>query len=217
MLARFRARAVPVVPSVLLFLAASLASSACGSGGAGTGSGSGSSGSGSGSSSGSASGSGSGGVSPPFADGGVAFAPPCPLASLPSTLHLTVSGFTTCTCFNGTVTLTEQPASGDNPPVWSSPAITGCPGQQDTAYLKFSSTFTGYYDPATGEYVAASELGIGITDQGSDPDDGNSDYSPATSITCSPFAASGGGSTAGNIDSFCPGVEDEGMKWTIGP
>jgi hypothetical protein len=211
MVARFHARAAALwLQPLLLFLAAaaSLASSACGSSG----------GSGTGSSSGSSSGSGSGGVSPPFADGGVAVAPPCPLASLPSTLHLTVSGFTTCTCFNGTFTLTQAAAAGgDNPPVWSSQPITGCPGQQDTAYLKFSSTFTGYYDPADGDYVVGSELGIGITDQESDPDDGNSDYSPATSVACSPFAASGGGSTAGNIDSFCPGVEDEGMKWTLGP
>jgi hypothetical protein len=206
-------RAVDCLP-LLLLLAASLATSACGSsGGSGSGSGNGSS---SGSSSGS--GSGSGGVSPPFAEGGVAVAPPCPLTGLPSTLHLTVSGFTTCTCFNGTFTLTGAAASGgDNPPVWSSPPITGCPGQQDTAYLKFSSTLTGAYDPANGDYVAGAQLGIGITDQESDPDDGNSDYSPATSVTCSPFAASGGGSTAGNIDSFCPGVEDEGMKWTLGP
>jgi len=211
--ARFLPRASLVLPSVLLFLAASLSSSACGSGGSGPGSGSGS---GSGSSSGS--GSGSGGVGPPFTDGGVAVATPCPLASLPSTLHLTVSGFTTCACFDGTFTLTEQTgAGGDNPPVWASPPITGCPGQQDTAYLKFSSTYTGYYDPTDGDYVVEAELGIGITDATSGPGNGNSDYSPATSVACSPFAAGGDGSTAGNIDSFCPGIEDLSMKWTLGP
>jgi len=77
----------------------------------------------------------------------------------------------------------------------------GCPGQTMPAYLKFS-------DP--------DEFGIGITDLGSDPGSGNSDFSPVTSGTCSPFHLSGGGSTAGNINSFCPRTtEDDYMSWSI--
>jgi hypothetical protein len=121
---------------------------------------------------------------------------------VPGTLHLTVSGFSKCSCFNGTFTLSNRVPVGNpsSPGVWSSMPIMGCPGQTTPAYLKFS-------DP--------NEFGIGITDVGSDPGSGDSDFSPVTSGTCSPFHLSGGGSTAGNINSFCPGAEDLYMSWSI--
>jgi hypothetical protein len=128
---------------------------------------------------------------------------PCTSAMMPSTAHLTVSGFSRCSCFDGTFTLTKegdvQSPTGD---VWSSMPITGCPGQTTTAYLKFSN------DP--------NDFGLGITDQGSDPGSGNSDFAPVTGDTCSPFHVSGGASTAGNITAFCPGTpEDFDMTWSI--
>jgi hypothetical protein len=149
------------------------------------------------------------------ADGSAAVPIPCATASAASTLHLTVSGFVTCTCFNGTFTLTKAADSEDQPPVWSSPAITGCPGQETTAYLKLSDSLSDSYDSTLNAYVVHSELGVGITDDSSEPGSGNSDFAPATDVTCSPFAVSGGGSEAGNIDSFCPGTEDENMKWSV--
>jgi hypothetical protein len=128
---------------------------------------------------------------------------PCSNSMVPTTVHLTISGFAKCSCFNGTftlsnVTLPANPAGQ----VWSSMPIMGCLGQTTPAYLKFS--------------IEPNNFGIGITDQRSDPGSGNSDFSPATSGTCSPFHVSGGGSTAGNITSFCPGSnEDLYMSWSV--
>jgi hypothetical protein len=137
--------------------------------------------------------------------GGSSGPPPSPCASsqVPSTVQLHVSGFDKCACFNGTFALT-QATTGiiDEPQVWSSQPITGCPGQTDPAYLKLS--------------VESGSFGIGICDQGSDPGSGNSDFSPVTGGSCSPFSLSGGGSRAGNINSFCPGVEDLYMSWSAG-
>jgi hypothetical protein len=80
--------------------------------------------------------------------------------------------------------------------------IMGCPGQTTPAYLKFS--------------VDPNSFGLGITDQGSDPGSGNSDFAPVTSGKCSPFDVSGGGSRAGNITSFCPrSTEDLYMSWSV--
>jgi hypothetical protein len=122
---------------------------------------------------------------------------------VPATVHLTVSGFSKCSCFNGTFTLTKESQIQDpTGTTWSSMPIMGCPGQTTTAYLKFS------LDP----------FGIGITDQGSDPGSGNSDLAPVTSGTCSPFHLNGQGSTAGNITSFCGGsteAEDLYMSWSV--
>jgi hypothetical protein len=154
----------------------------------------------------------------PIPEGGCAASGPCSLSTVPSTLQLTVSGFVQCTCFNGTFTLTEQPNNGPNPPVWASPPITGCPGQHATAYLKFSETALTSYDSASGDFIVSAELGIGITDQTSDPGSGNSDYAPVTQLSsCSAgsFSVSGGGSQAGNITDFCPGIEDMNMKWSL--
>lgn len=127
----------------------------------------------------------------------------CTSAMVPSTVHLSVLGFSKCGCFNGTFALTKQ-ADPQEPSgyLWSSPAITGCPGQMDTAYLKFS------IDPKA--------FGIGITGQSDEPDFGNSDFAPATGGSCSPLRVTGGGSRAGNINAFCPGVEDEYMTWSVG-
>jgi hypothetical protein len=128
---------------------------------------------------------------------------PCTASAVPAALHLTVSGFTKCSCFNGTFTLTDLTTAGDPivPGVWTSMPIMGCPGQTQPAYLKFS-------DP--------SDFGIGITDVGSEPGSGSSDFSPVTSGTCSPFHLTGGASTAGNITEFCPGSnEDLYMSWSI--
>ncbi len=125
---------------------------------------------------------------------------PCASSQVPATVHLSVSGFDKCSCFNGTFTLTQ--ASTAERQIWSSPAITGCPGQTEPAYLKLS--------------VESGPFGIGICDQGSDPGSGNSDFSPVTGGSCSPFSLSGGASQAGNINSFCPGVEDLAMSWSAG-
>lgn len=144
--------------------------------------------------------------------------PECPGTTLPSTLQVTVSGFVTCKCFNGTFTLTE---SGTG--VWSSPAINGCPGQKQTAYLKLSASqmatgggdgLNGGASPDAGPYA---NIGFGITDSSSTPGYGNSDLAVPTSVTCSPLSIRGGGSRAGNITSFCPSAEDENMTWSIGP
>lgn len=127
---------------------------------------------------------------------------PCTDNMVPATLHLTVSGFSKCSCFNGTFTLTNPGTlPGNTAGVWTSMPIMGCPGQTQPAYLKFS-------DP--------NDFGIGITDLGSDPGSGSSDFSPVTGGTCSPFHLGGGGSTAGNITEFCPGSnEDLYMSWSI--
>lgn len=111
------------------------------------------------------------------------------------TLELMVSGFVTCTCFDGVFELNRVKSNE-----WASRPIHGCPGQTTTAFLKFST---------------GTELGLGVTDETSDPGSGNSDFAPATRETCSPFSISGGGSQAGNINAFCPGTEDENMKWTL--
>lgn len=136
-------------------------------------------------------------------DGGPAPAP-CTSAMVPPTVHLTVSGFQKCTCFNGIFPLTQS-ASGPvaEPDIWASAPIMGCPGQTEAAYLKFS--------------IETNAFGIGIEDIGSDPGSGNGDFSPATGGACSPLSVRGGGSEAGNIDSFCPGNEDLYMSWSVGP
>jgi hypothetical protein len=119
---------------------------------------------------------------------------------VPSTVHLTVSGFAKCSCFNGSFTLTKEMVSG-NPAAdgWASPPITGCPGQTDTAYLKFS----------------LAPFGLGVADLNSEPGSGNSDFAPVASGTCSPFSVSGLGAENGNITAFCPSVEDESMVWSV--
>ncbi len=134
--------------------------------------------------------------------GGSSGPPPAPCASsqVPSTVHLTVSGFSKCTCFNGTFALVPETGFTTEPGIWSSAPITGCPGQGEPAYLKLS--------------VQSGSFGIGICDQGSDPGSGNGDFSPTTGGTCSPFSLSGGRATAGNINSFCPGAEDLEMSWS---
>ena len=129
---------------------------------------------------------------------------PCTGDMVPPTVHLSVSGFSRCSCFNGTFALTNPGTLPANPTsqVWSSMPVMGCPGQTTPAYLKFSN------DP--------NSFGIGITDMGSDPGSGNSDFAPVTSGTCSPLQLSGAGSRAGNITSFCPGTpEDLYMSWTV--
>ena len=117
----------------------------------------------------------------------------------PDTIHLTISGFTTCSCFNGTFTLTTS-----GPGEWSSPPINGCPNQREPAFLKF--------------VVGALGARLGIADATSVPGSGNSDDAPTTTYTCTPtFAAAGGGATAGNITDFCPSTEDEQMSWSLTP
>ena len=115
-------------------------------------------------------------------------------------MHLTVSGFVTCACFNGSFSLTRETDALDS---WASAPITGCPGQTDDAYLKMS--------------FAAGAFGFGITGQDSEPGSGNSDFSPVGSGTCSPLALSGAGPQAGNIEAFCPGVESvhEDIAWSV--
>jgi hypothetical protein len=144
--------------------------------------------------------------------------PECPGTTLPSTLQVTVSGFVTCKCFNGTFKLTENGTG-----LWSSAAITGCPGQTQTAYLKLSTAqaaiggsdgLNGGASPDAGPYA---NIGFGITDSESTPGYGNSDLSVPTSVTCSPLSIRGGGSRAGNLTSFCPSTEDENMTWSIEP
>jgi len=122
--------------------------------------------------------------------------PECPDVSVPTKLTATVSGFSECTCLNGVFTLT-QTSDGE----WSSAAIVGCPGQTDPAYVKFTTS--------------VSAPGLGITDMTSDPGSGNSDFAPVTTLSCAPFSVTGGGSQAGNINAFCPGSEDEQMRWTV--
>jgi hypothetical protein len=143
--------------------------------------------------------------------------PECPNTTVPSTLSVTVTGFVTCTCLNGAFMLSET-----SPGVWASPAINGCPGQRKPAYLKFTTT------PASGDGAdgmnggapadagkSYPDLGFGITDQASIPGGGDSDLASPTSVTCSPLGIQGGGAKAGNITSFCPSSEDEGMRWAI--
>jgi hypothetical protein len=101
--------------------------------------------------------------------------------------------------FNGTFTLTQS-----SPGLWSSPAITGCPGQTVTAYLKYGDNSAG--DPSNG---------FGVTGPGDSPGSGDSDFSPWQTVSCSPLQISGGGSQAGNINQFCPGVEDVYMNWSL--
>jgi hypothetical protein len=147
--------------------------------------------------------------------GGSSSVSECPDVTVPSTLKVTVTGFVTCTCFNGSFTLTES-----TPGLWSSPAIRGCPGQTTTAYLKFTNA------PATGDGLDGvtpgfdagttyGDLGFGIADAISTPGGGNSDLAVATGYTCSPFSVHGGGSKAGNTTAFCPSSEDERMAWVI--
>jgi hypothetical protein len=125
---------------------------------------------------------------------------------VPNQLHLTVTGFVNCGCFDGSFVLTRV-ATMYGHDVWSSPAITGCPGQTDPAFLELASGVQ------VGSGVPA--FGFGIAAAGSVPGSGNSDLAVPTSVTCSPFAARGGGSEAGNINAFCPGIEDEQMTWSI--
>jgi hypothetical protein len=115
---------------------------------------------------------------------------------VPATLEVTVSGFVQCTCLNGTFTLTRT-KMGE----WSSQAIVGCPGQADPAFVKF--------------VTLSGSAGLGITDTTSDPGSGNSDFAPVGNLACSPFSVQGGGSESGNINAFCPGTEDEQMRWTV--
>jgi hypothetical protein len=135
---------------------------------------------------------------PGCAGNGCTSQPQCTTPALPSTLHLTVTGLSKCSCFNGTFAMTQSEVGHEE---WASAAITGCAGQNGTAYLKFIDQ--------------DSLVGIGITDATSDPGSGNSDYAPASSATCSPLSIAGGGSQAGNINAFCPGTEDENLSWTL--
>lgn len=123
---------------------------------------------------------------------------PCPASAFPQTIHLTVSGFVNCSCFNGTFTLTQQSST-----LWASDPITGCPGQNAPSYLKFSSDH---------------EFGIGITDKTSSPGSGDSNFSCATAAACSPLAVSGQASRAGNITGDCSSAsEDLKMSWSLAP
>jgi hypothetical protein len=154
------------------------------------------------------------------ADCGSSSSPPsssiteCPGVTVPATLTLTVSGYASCTCFNGQFTLTE--ANGE----WSSAPITGCPGQSKTAYFKFT-THPGTGDgvnggtPGVDAGATYDDLALGVTDANSIPGSGNSDLAPATAYTCSPLSIRGAGSRAGNITAFCPSAEDENMTWVI--
>ncbi len=139
----------------------------------------------------------------------------CPGVTVPSSLKVIVSGYVTCTCLNGQFTLTESSAG-----IWSSPAISGCPGQKTTAYLKFTNS------PASGDGLDGmnggaeagttyADLGFGVTDARSIPGGGNSDLALATGYSCSPFSVHGAGSKAGNITTVCPSAEDERMEWVI--
>jgi hypothetical protein len=142
--------------------------------------------------------------------------PQCPGLSLPTALTLTVSGFTTCTCLNGTFPLLQSTTG-----LWSSGSITGCPGQTQTAYFKLladQSTISGNDGLSGGAAADAgpdANVGIGITDAQSMPGSGDSDLSVATALTCSPFTVHGSGSRAGNINGFCSGGEDGAMVWSI--
>jgi hypothetical protein len=144
--------------------------------------------------------------------------PECPGTTLPSTLQVTVSGFDTCKCFDGTFTLTE---SGTG--VWSSAAINGCPGQTKAAYVKLSAPQMasgggdGLNGGASADAGPYANIGFGITDSTSTPGFGNSDLAVPTSVTCSPLSIRGGGARAGNINAFCPSTEDENMTWSVGP
>jgi len=129
----------------------------------------------------------------------------CPGTTLPTTLTLDLSGFVTCTCFNGTFTLDLQStgSGSSEETVWSSTPITGCPGQQEAVYLKLLADSNG--------------LDFGLTGEGSVPGSGDSDDSPSSTYTCSPFTAKGGASQAGNITGFCSGATEDGaMMWSIG-
>jgi hypothetical protein len=125
----------------------------------------------------------------------------CATSAIPSTVILTVTGLMKCSCFNCTFVLTEQgEADGaTGGAIWSSLPITGCPAQGAPAYFKFAT------DP----------FGIGIADEESRPDLGNSDFAPVMGGTCSPFELRGRGSTTGNINSFCQSNEDATMSWTL--
>jgi hypothetical protein len=131
---------------------------------------------------------------------------PCILNTVPSTAYLTVSGFSTCSCFNGTFALTQEPAP--NGTLWTSQPITGCPGQANPAYFKFwhlgVNTTTGV-EPEV----------VGITDVSSTPGSANTDESFASGGTCSPLWLTGSGTTVGNDLAFCSASEDKNMSWTL--
>jgi hypothetical protein len=144
--------------------------------------------------------------------------PQCPELTLPATLHLTVSGYTTCTCLDGSFTLTEA-SSGE----WVSPAIEGCQGQKTTAFFKLTAAESaipvtdGLNGGASPDAGSDTNVALGVTDAASAPGSGNSDFAVATSITCAPLSIRGGGSRAGNITTVCPSAEDEQMVWAIAP
>lgn len=119
---------------------------------------------------------------------------------MPILVHVTVSGLQDCACLNGRFTL--QKASNE-PYLWSSGKIEGCPGQTGPAFYKFVN------DPKSPE--------LGVTDLESSPGSGRSNVSPAETVSCSPLAITGGRPTAGNITAFCPKGVETGMRWVVEP
>jgi hypothetical protein len=133
---------------------------------------------------------------------------PCILNTVPSTVYLTVSGFNTCRCFNGTFALTQDPAPNGN--LWTSHAINGCPGQTTPAYFKFEhmgvDTTSGLDGEAVGITDISSTLGSATNNDESFADDG----------TCSPLWFTGSGTTISrNFNVFCSASEDKNMSWTL--
>jgi hypothetical protein len=109
---------------------------------------------------------------------------------------VTVSGFTICSCFNGTFTLTKDATTGH----WISPPITGCPGEV-AANAPWYIAFTG--------------VDLVVHDQYSE---GQGASSCPIAFDCAPFQASGGRIVAGNINTSCSDSgEVDNMRWTISP
>jgi hypothetical protein len=98
-----------------------------------------------------------------------------------------------CSCFKGTFTLTQD-TSGD----WSSAPITGCDGQTNAAYLRFSLQY----------------FGIGITDQTSTPCNGACEGFRVTGGTCSPLNLTGDPGCNGNNSGFCQ-ESITNMAWSL--
>jgi hypothetical protein len=115
----------------------------------------------------------------------------CPM---PSTVHVAISGFTTCTCLNGTFALVYDNAE-NQANLWKSAALEGCAAQ----------TFVRFIDDPSSPQLAITNT------------DGQGDSADATNATCSPLAITGGGSMTGDIDFVCPQPEDANMTWTIRP
>lgn len=129
----------------------------------------------------------------------------CPDNPLPTTLYATISGFTTCTCFNGSFALDYAPGvfGGVSYPTWVSASITGCPGQTKAAFIQFGEATDGTWKLQIGDsggVVGTGDVGV----------------SNLVSVTCMPFVASGSGNSAGNILDFCSdGLDLNNIHWTV--